>query len=669
MVSVLQKMVDGAYQYANIQKVRWLLNYWWLQGLRDFYPDWRTGTVRVHLHNRRDSAGKLKMVWEDASVKLQGELGRLGRMDVRPAVAKRGWGLDAIRKRAAADVLLDYLTSPVDFKVLKASVFNHLATYGTVGISFWARSQKVAGVGPVEPQEGGEPRVMMEVIPAWQLLPIPFHPDSPEALEGIVRQRWVPLDWAKGREGLKLASDEKLDVHMAPFGARPTMDGPTGMGPLSQKAPGMVEKESFWKKRQSKETDTKYVLMEEFFFFHDEKDRLARWVVKIGKHIALDLQYKEKDVYVPIGVAKYFPWGGFYGRSFVEIILPVISEVETMASNLFQNVKDLDDFGFLTLPKNMGIAKTDLKKGKSPRVIWYEPDLVSKAEPGILNPVTTTDFPGKVMAMGNEMVDRLTQSSELMRGDAPGRVDSAVGLGFLHEMSSVPLSVPAGSVAQAFTQVYKAILAVAPDLMQGRSDLPLIGLSDHVMGLKVQPGSKTVKLEPRNYPAPHEVQLGVKDELPMSPSLRKKELLESLQSGLIDPLSFAIYCWEENIEYPVGRWADHENYRKAMMNNIMLFGDGVEPGQVVGSSEADNPRIHLMIIQRFMAKPEFVFASPAVRDAFEQLKGAYQALIRQEYPQMAYPEESAEMMQQMAGQMAGAGPPAMGGGPPAGPPM
>jgi hypothetical protein len=104
----------------------------------------------------------------------------------------------------------------------------------------------------------------------------------------------------------------------------------------------------------------------------------------------------------------------------------------------------------------------------------------------------------------------------------------------------------------------------------------------------------------------------------------------------------------------VGRWADRENYRKAMMNNLMLFGDGEEPGQVIGSSEADNPRIHLMMIQRFMAKPEFVFASPAVRDAFEQLKQAYTGLMAGEYPEMLYPEDSAE---QLTAQLSQAGRP------------
>jgi hypothetical protein len=542
-ITVLQKMIDAADQYANLQKVRWLINYWWLQGYRDFHPDYRTGTLRVQLFNRRDASGKLRLVWEDASVKLQAELGRLGRMDVRPAVIERGWGLDSIRKRAAAEVLLEYLTSPVDFKSLKASVFNHVATYGTVGIGFWARSAKVAGVGPDETESvNAEPRVSLEVIPAWQILPVPFNPDSPEAVEGFIRRRWVPLDWVKTRADLKLADKEKMDVRYAPFGSRPALDSPLGIGNLSQSVSDRDDRDTERTRKGNKQVQTAYVLMEEFFFYHEEKDRLARWTVKIGKHIALDNEYKEKDVYVPIGLAKYFPFGGFYGRSFTEMILPLVAHVEDMAANLFQNVEDMDDFGFLTIPKTMGISKNDLKKTKKPRIIYYEPDALSNEKPGVLNPATTGDFPGKVLAMGNQMVDRLTQSSDLMRGDAPGRVDSAAGLGFLHEMSSVPLSVPAGSIAAAFTQVYKAILAVAPDLMAGRTDLPLIGLTDSILGLKIQSGSKTVKLEPRNYPAPHEINIGVRDELPVSPTLRKKELLESLSAGLIDPLAFSILC-------------------------------------------------------------------------------------------------------------------------------
>jgi len=48
---------------------------------------------------------------------------------------------------------------------------------------------------------------------------------------------------------------------------------------------------------------------------------------------------------MPIGMSKYHPLGGFYGRSFVEILLPLNRAMERMAQNLAQNVEDLDLFG------------------------------------------------------------------------------------------------------------------------------------------------------------------------------------------------------------------------------------------------------------------------------------------------------------------------------------
>ena len=52
------------------------------------------------------------------------------------------------------------------------------------------------------------------------------------------------------------------------------------------------------------------------------------------------------------------------------------------------------------------------------------------------------------------------QPAEMMQGGAPGRVDSQAGLGFLYEVSNIPLGPTAQSITQAVIGCYRAILDI-----------------------------------------------------------------------------------------------------------------------------------------------------------------------------------------------------------------
>lgn len=698
---VLGQLGTAGDNAASPYRVQWLVNYYWLQGVRDFSLDYSTGQVGVHLYNQRTESGQLDFRFEDILNKKQIEEGRLAQMDIRPSSTRRGFGLSALRDSASSVVILEALTSETDYDSLEAEVNNLLTIYGTAGIAAWERGSKAPGVPPdptarAHQTEGGSiemeaaeegggtetargtqlprpPQVLLEAIPCWQLTSIPAKITAQAELEGVRRKRWVPLDWLKQHKQLDLSvTDEKLGVTEGPYGCKP------GGGVASS---GSAISESAWQAFQAAgkpapdrpktkaDITTKYVCLEEFFMLADQKDQLSRWIVKVGKHIALTVSY-DKVEYMPIGIARYLDTGGFFGRSLVELLQPTNAEHEQMLQSLFENVKDMDAYGMLFVPQHLGVSKNDiLKKGPKRKVVFFDPDYtVPESKPYAIQPATTTDFPGKVAAMCGNLSDRLLNQSELLRGEAPGRVDSASGLGFLHETSSIPLTVPAGSLARAYTQVYKAILGAAPRLLQKHTNLPLLKLDDSLLGLVVNPTTGMVTLNPSNFPTPASVRLGIKDQFPKPPSLRLQELKDSLSAELITHVEFRMTVWKEDLDYPVGAWDQFESYRKAMLQCILLFGDGDTPGQIVSNVEADIIDIHLMVIQMFMSKLEFSFAGKDVREAFEGLKVYYRQLAGQEYPEALPPPEDLGMVPGGPGGPPPGAPPGMAGGAGGGPP-
>jgi len=651
ILTQLRQLSEDAVRPLHVQ---WALNHHWMQGARHFRVNYTDGTV-VASYLQANEGGEPRLRVEDLVPKVQAEIGRLLRMDVRPSTKYKGFGLDAVRKASAAKVILEYLTAHVNFDKLKLMTAYHLVLYGACGLGLWVRPSSVGAApealesgmafqGPAPAGPPGLPRITIEVIPIWQLYPIPANPLTPESVDGFFRKRWVTLDWLKRRAGLSLPKDiSKLEPVRAPYGQPPTLN------PISEEM-ASTGLESFGggsgKSSKRSKLETEYVLLEEYFGLHEDRDRLQRWTVKIGSHIARDDVYEDLSVYCPIGIPRYYPLGGFYGRSFVEILQPINAEQEAMAARLFQVVKDLDAYGTTLIPSTWGLSKRELLDSRRRnKVCFYEPEVgTERSVVQQIQPVNLGDFPGKVAAMASQMLDRLAVQSELLRGGAPGRVDSAAGLSFLHETSSVPLTVPALAIADGFAQVYKELLAAAPELLEGTPALPISGLDDSILGLIVDPDTGTVTLDPRNYPAPFEVSVDIRDKLPVPPMLREQKLNQSLQMGLITPIQYRFIVWKEGLDIPVGNWAEMESFRKATLQVLTLFGDGQKPGQVVSSAEADNAEVHLMVIQAFMAKVEFQFASIEVREAFENLKKTYMGFLGKGIPeQFPGPIESAEM--------------------------
>lgn len=634
--AAFESLVQSAATMRNAKAADWLVNYFYLQGIRNFPEiNYREGRVRVQY---TDSQGARGFRFEEVATRYQAECGRLMRIDVAPSVQKKGHSLDSLRKKSVSQVVLDDMFSPAYLDYIKAQLIPLQLSMGTVGIAAWTGSSL-----------DGIERSQLEIIPPWQLLPIPSDVVTMQEVKGIVRTRWVPLEWAKKQTFWKrLGPEDALKLKNATRRVAWGETIPTEGSPQQGGGGGVpvAFRHGESSERADDDGDTaEFVSLDELWLY-DEWLRVSRYVIRLGGIVVRDETHPEGlRPPMSLGVIHYNYVGGFYGRSFVDPLIPLNSEIEKLLRNLFKNIQDIDLFGMAWIPTTAGVNIHELRASKRPKAMLYEPDLSApEHKPFRMDPVNSGPLPGTVANMALQIFERLAQQSEIFRGEAPGRVDSARGLGLLLETAAIPLGGPAQSIATAFNQVYSASLYEAKRNWGERTLSTVTLLDDSLAGL-VLTQEGTVMLGDNAIPDPTEVEISVRSKYPRSPEQRKRELDEALQRQLITPQDYRIQARKEGLDLPLANDAEWENYRQATINNITLFGDGDSPGKVI-MSESDNHLLHLQRLIAFMSRPEFKMASMPVRDAFfKHLRMRQEALGK--YPEaLERPEELLAMGQQ-----------------------
>ena len=283
-----------------------------------------------------------------------------------------------------------------------------------------------------------------------------------------------------------------------------------------------------------------------------------------------------------------------------------------------------------------------------PRFITYSPDYTDPHnKPYNLAPSNTGAFPGQVLEQVKGMQVGVTQQGEMFSGGAPGRTESQKSLGFLFETNSVPLSVPAGEIAKAFSGIYQYMLW----LYKERNDLDRLELSaidEAVAGIVLRPDG-TMDMADNPIPDWWTIDVGIKDVMPTPKEQRKQELLQMLELQIIDKLEFIILNYQEDLGFPVGNKAIWKQYQKATFQNLVLFGDGKRPQVAVLNFQFDNPNIHLYAIDNFTSSAQFAMASDQVRKAFEERKKQLKAMLG-EAPESIPPVADAAAQQMQAEQ-------------------
>ncbi len=636
LVDALNSMVDSNVIRRNIAAVRWWVIYYYLQGYRNIsIYSWENAVVNVSFE---DAQGELQFTYEQIVNQYRTEVGRFMRVNTEP-VAERGnvQGLDSVRKAGAAHAVLSYMDgrSTVHTRQRElARVAEMVCAYGTGALHHYRDTQR----------EDIGMRTRREVVPAWELMPVGGDSFSLGEVRGDMRHRWVPLEWAQEQEHLKEAftaegaTDAALGVQEYAYGTTPMTGGPAadttyrpGFGGAAfgvwRRSDADEQKRSrVSKSYKDKEADSggvKWIELSEIWERPDS-EYVNRYLAFAGDIIGADYDYDELVV-CPLAVFRYITTGSYYGRSFVDINLALNYEIEKMLANMMQNVTDFDIHGVTVIPTTAGISAREFQTPERRKVIFAEPDqVVPNFQPFRIDPANSGEAPLRTIGAIVELADKVASQTSLLSGQAPGRVDSAAGLGFVLEAGNVGIIPTTNSIADAYVQVYASMLQAAKDeIEEGDATIPIPALDSRMLGVTLDIQQGTSDLTNNPIPDPWDVRLDIKERVGKSPEQAKQEAGMMLEAGILDPVEFRILNEKDGLGFPVVYRTYYEQWRRAVLTKLIVYNDGVTPGQVPAGVDYENPDIVLEVLDELIQSVEFLVASEEVRNAFFDLRADY----------------------------------------------
>jgi hypothetical protein len=653
LVDALDRELGPAELEMNVSLVTWKVVDAYLAGIRKFrVTDRWAGNISIAWENAK---GELDMRYEEITRQYLTEVGRYMKMDISPVAGKRGESLDSLRKAAIGNATLGSLASKMNMSTLKRSILIPFLKYGTVGVNHY------------ETGDADMPD-LIEVVPARQLRGLPAFVDGTYNLYGISRVRWVPMDWLVARMksvyGKKLKEDPyaQLRAQDIPWGSTPPGQTTYEMGGLAPAGAGFAGTGDLGMKRsdllgtqisdpqqegaRARRFGRPYVQLEEIYIYDDSQQFVSRYVVKAGDVIIVDENFEDKRIKVlcPLHVARHTDIGKMFARGFVAPMIPFNDQIEKMFASLFKNIAEMDMFGTLFVHGASGIDIKRWRTGPRPKAEKYEPDPMNPGgQPFQLTPQNSGTMPAKVAQLALDQMQSLAGQGPAFQGETSGRIDSAAGLGFLFNTGNIALGLPTHGVADALAGAYARMLQVAKDRLGPGDTVELATIDDAIAGVIIDPTTGDMELESNPIPEAWEVDVNIKDRVPRDREIRKQELQELVQQGLVDPTRFWVAALEENLDFPGADREIWETWRKATWQIIVMFRDGKEPGPLVIGEHTQNPDIQLMAVQQFMNKIEFSLASEEVRNAFISWKVRLEILAGKNFPMgLGPPEEIAQ---------------------------
>ncbi len=613
---IFQYLVSAGKSKMNPISINWYINHFYMRGIRNFSQiNYGSGTLNA---SYLDASGVLKFKYEDIVAKYQAQLGRLLSINLAPAVSRRGRSLDGLRKASTAQVVLDSVFPQGKVSKLALAAFPPLLHYGTIGFGLWVEGADSIGI---------------EVINPWELIPIPIDVSSPQDVRGLIRVRYVPTEWIKGlaiTPGKGSKTYAEIDDWKVQWGDLPAEVASKFQGTASLTSSGggffvrsgQSQVETQWVGRGTKKDKTQVDITLLVEVWTETSDGyLAEYLILAGSPNKLRQLYRHDHskhrYHMPITIARDIVVGGFYGRSFIDILLPLNTEAEYSLSSIFQTVSDFDLYGVQMWPASLGVPPEAMRGQDGIKRVTYEPDYTTpELKPFNIMPAKLTKPQLDAAMIAGSLMDKVAnQPTEMLQGGAPGRVDSASGLGLLFETGTIPLTPTAKNVAEAISGIYRAMLGITKDIWPSKKVVEVSNLDDSLAGISFNIDTGEIDLDKNAIPSPDEVNINVASEVPISKEQQKMELKEALKDQIITLNEYSFKVREKGLNLPVGDEAAYQNYRRAKLENLSLFGDGEKPGKIT-VSERDNHPIHLEVLDAFMARPEFYAAHTDVREAF-----------------------------------------------------
>lgn len=653
----------------------WTLSHWYLQGVRNF----RLKGVRdggLPASSFTDTKGRRRVRYERALVQCQVEMGRILGIDRSPAVQREsGVGLDKLRSESLSQAILEHIKRKQSWGALSLAHAYQLVCYGTSGV---AVVQPEPFLGQWEPA--------IELVPPWELRPLPGYVTGTDQVGGISWSRWVPLEWLKTqyKKRAKLPRDieQRHLVSASLYGEEPQAIASPGRaynefgGVVPSASMGTASAGTGGGAIEHEATTTYIELRESWLTAHDGS--AYRYIVQAGGgEPIVDADFTEDEwqdrlggilPMCPVSVARYSEVGAFYGRGFADRQIPLNREQELMLGDILESVREADRLRILAIPTTSGINVRQFRETvKRDRFMSYQPDYAApQHQPQIISPPNMGNAFQQTFMMVDGMQQQLAAQGELLYGGVPGRVDSTGAVAMLAEYQNVPISVVSESIASCWSHTWKACLGyvkffhdkVDPNLL-----IQVGALDQGAVGLVLDPNGG-VELSDKAIPDPHDLTVTIRSKDPRSKNIIRGDLDAMLKAGLISQVGYRIMADKEGLDLPLEDHTAYEHWKTAWWENLVMFGDGETPGEIEGHSYGDNHTIHYLVCRAIIAMTIFRKASKAVQRKIE-------SHCQWHAQQMGVPADPVETINQMTGgvepgnpqimQMLGmGGPPGMG---------
>jgi hypothetical protein len=633
LARIIDAHVERETNRLSYRRATWLVALYYLQGARQFDVfDPESGTVRYSYLDEQD---RMEFQSSELLKAVDQISGRLSSLDFRPLVQRVGSSLSSIRQRSIAQIMLDQVVSEHQLQRVVPQ-FNHIFTLlGSCGITGHMVNHPTVGL-----------TADLEVVHPMELFPFPSLVHDYTKQRGLLRQRMVSMEYLKEKFGSKVTRNkDRIEYYTIKPGES-------------------YEQQTANEYTLDSDKESQQVVRVRELWLKGPRDTVERYVVTSGECTLHDESFEGREVYCPIGFARFMENGSFHGAGVFDLLFSLCREAERLQKSLFQNIRDIDKYGVLVLPHGSFNANTMLRDvGQGLRVFPWEPDPISEGfRPFNITPFTSGDVPGKVSSFAVQQIDRLNPIRDLLA--EKGRVDSATGLQFLDEQVNRAMNTPTAGVQQAWGDAYRSVLAGAVrEVVFSPRTFTVDQLTLDLAGVVVDPETMAVSFETNPLPSLSQLSFKIRDINPRSKVARKQEALQLQQQFQIDPDTFLLFALKEGLDFAM--WSDeHQSaYESVVRNCLLLYGDGKNPGQLVLTPQTVKPEFQVRVLNSFMASPVMALAEASVQDAFIEYHKTLVGFMGLVLPNALPNPDDMAMLSKLDQQMAQMG--AMQGGAPA----
>ena len=639
LAHILRAHADRCEQSFMHRRTNWLLAWYYLQGYRRFdIYDPTTGSLTPHM---LDGEGNAEFQSQELLHHINQVSGRIQAMDLRPKVDQQGFTLGGQRNKALSQILCDSIFSEQEIARVKeewafmytclgfAGITGHIVDHPTIGLT-----------------------ADLECIHPKELFPFPLVSQDISKVRGLMRQRWVPLDFLKKVYGKKIAANmEDLDWYEIEPGE------PFEHQDENQHITYMPNK-SGANTTSSAETQKKLtaVVKVRELWLSGPRGTVTRYVVTSGDYVLDDQDLEGTEVYCPIGYARFFNNGTFHGAGMFDLMFSVHRKFEQLSKSLYNNIMDIDRYGILVMPQGQFNQNNLLKDvGRGLRVMFWDPDPVAEGfNPFPIQPFNSGDMPGKVAEFAKRAMSDVNPIRDLIQ--EKGRVDSASGLQFLDEQISRALTSPTLGVQSAWGQMYRATTQKAlTKLTVTRKAIPVGSLSLEMAGAIIDPESNQISFSTNPLPDISRLSFNIREVSPRSVVARKQEAIQLWQMGIQqDPMAFRLFALKEDIDFAMWMDEDRGAYEMGIRAILMVYNDGQASGPLILTPHTTRPEIVMRLLTSFMCGPAMQVASPGVFNAFKLFRSTLISYMGLTLPAaVPNPDDAALLSQLQPGMMGG----------------